>query len=65
MTMLMAAMKGPFYNDLFSIMSIDAAYRFYRSKCEEDSIKRRGKTSVIAKQKRTHERSSRVSLHYM
>lgn len=34
----------------------DAAYRFYRSKCEEESIKRRGKAHEKQKQKRKHER---------
>ena len=38
----------------------DAACRFYRSKCEEESIKRRGKSAILAKQKRKHERLSRV-----
>ena len=38
----------------------DAAYRFYRSKCEEESIKRCGKSAIFVKQKRKHERLSRV-----
>lgn len=40
---------------------IDAAYRFYRSRCEEESAKRRGKLQEKNKQKRKHERIVRVS----
>ena len=44
---------------------VDAAYRFYRSKCEEESIKRCGKAHEKQKQKRKHERLVRVSLLYI
>ena len=46
---------------LFIQCHIDAAYRFYKTKCEEDSIKRRGKTAEKQKKKRIHERLTRVS----
>ena len=41
---------------------IDAAYRLYRSKCEEESINKRGRTTEIQQRKRRHERIARVSL---
>ena len=40
---------------------VDAAYRFYKTKCEEDSIKRRGKTAEKQQRKRARERLTRVS----
>ena len=47
------------------MLQADAAYRFYRTKCEEDSIKCRGKAVFLAKQKRKHERLTRVmTMHY-
>ena len=47
------------------MLHADAAYRFYRTKCEEDSIKRRGKAAFLAKQKRKHEHLTRVmTMHY-
>ena len=39
----------------------DAAYRFYRSRCEETSTKRRGMHQAKNKSKRKHERTIRVS----
>jgi hypothetical protein len=39
---------------------IDAAYRFYKSKCEEESAKRRGKFGPRKTSKRRHERIVRV-----
>ena len=36
----------------------DAAYCF--CKCEEEAVKRRGKSAILAKQKWKHERLSRV-----
>ena len=41
---------------------VDAAYRFYKTKCEEDSIKRRGKTAEKQQRKRARERLTRVFL---
>ena len=43
-----------------SIFSVDAAYRFYRSHREEQSLKRRGKSDIKQKKKRRHERKLRV-----
>ena len=40
---------------------LDAAYRFYRSRAEDLSIKRRGKSESKNKTKRRHERLVRVS----
>ena len=42
---------------------VDAAYRFYRSRCEDESAKRRGKLPEKNKAKRKHERIIRVSMH--
>ena len=42
------------------IFDIDAAYRFYRTRCEEASIGRRGKAPEKLKTKRRHERLTRV-----
>lgn len=39
----------------------DAAYRFYRTKCEEESAVKRGISGNKQKKKRQHERLSRVS----
>ena len=39
----------------------EAAYRFYKTKCEEESTKRRGKEDSIKMIKRRHERIVRVS----
>jgi len=39
---------------------LEAAYRFYRSKNEEDSIKRRGLDAEKNSKKRRYERLSRV-----
>ena len=41
---------------------VDAAYRFYKTKCGEDSIKRRGKTTEKQQRKRAHERLTQVSV---
>ena len=41
---------------------VDAAYRFYKTKCEEDSIKRHGKTTEKQQRKRAHERLTQVSV---
>jgi len=38
----------------------DAAYRFYRSKCEEASKTKRGLLTATQKVKRRHERIARV-----
>ena len=38
----------------------DAAYRFYRTRCEERSVARRGLSSEKQKQKRRRERLTRV-----
>ena len=43
------------------VVHVDAAYRFYKTKCEEDSIKRRGKTAEKQQRKRARERLTRVS----
>ena len=43
-------------------ITLDAAYRFYRTRCEEASVGRRGKASQKLKTKRRHERMTRVSL---
>ena len=40
----------------------DAAYRFFRSRVEERSVSKRGLTSDKQKQKRRHERLTRVSI---
>ena len=48
------------YNPL-QLLSVDAAYRFYRSQREEESLKRRGKNEDKQKRKRHHERQLRVS----
>lgn len=48
------------YNSLH-LLSVDAAYRFYRSHREEESLKRRGKNDDKQKRKRRHERQLRVS----
>ena len=40
---------------------VDAAYKFYKTKCE-DSIKRRGKTAEKQQRKRARERLTRVSV---
>lgn len=40
---------------------LDAAYRFYQSRAEEQSMKRRGKLELKNKTKRRHERLVRVS----
>ena len=42
--------------------TIDAAYRFYRSRTEEVSSKRRGTFASKSKSKRRHERLVRVSI---
>ena len=47
------------------VLLTDAAYRFYRSKKEENSMKRRGKTVEVARQKRVHERLCRVSTNIL
>lgn len=47
--------------DKNNINLTDAAYRFYRSKCEEDSISKRGLAPERQKKKRRHERLARVS----
>ena len=39
----------------------EAAYRFYKSKCEEESAKQRGKLPFKNRLKRRHERLHRVS----
>ena len=39
----------------------EAAYRFYKTKCEEESSRRRGKEDSVKKNKRRHERVVRVS----
>ena len=44
------------------ICHVDAAYRYYRSCCEQKSIERRGINSVKLRQKRKNERLSRVCL---
>ena len=38
----------------------DAAYRFYRSRCEDESSRRRGKIPSKNRSKRKHERTTRV-----
>ena len=43
-------------------LSVDAAYRFYRSQREEQSLKRRGKSDMKQKKKRRHERKLRVRI---
>ncbi len=43
------------------IIIIDAAYRFYKSKSEEESIKRSGKAELKKVSRRRHERITRVS----
>ena len=43
------------------LVHVDAAYRFYKTKCEEYSIKRRGKTAEKQQKKRARERLTRVS----
>lgn len=45
----------------FSNLFLEAAYRFYKTRCEEDSAKRRGKSESMKKAKRRHERVVRVS----
>ena len=40
----------------------DASYRFYRSKCEEASINKRGLLAEKQKTRRRHERLARVCL---
>ena len=45
----------------FSCVHADAAYRFFRSRVEERSVSKRGLTSSKQKQKRRHERLTRVS----
>lgn len=35
-----------------TLFSIEAAYQFYKTKCEEESSKRRGKTDDIKKRKK-------------
>ena len=42
--------------------SVDAAYCFYRSHREEQSLKRRGKSDIKQKKKRRHERKLRVRI---
>ena len=44
------------------VLILDAAYRFYRTRAEEQSIKRRGKMEIKNKTKRRHERIVRVSI---
>lgn len=39
---------------------IDAAYRFYKSKCQEESLKRSGKAEEKKVSRRRHERITRV-----
>jgi len=46
---------------IFFFLSSEAAYRYYKSKCEEESVKRRGKDSSQNLAKRRHERIARVS----
>ena len=48
------------YNTL-QLVSVDAAYQFYRIHREEKSLKRRGKNDDKQKRKRPHERQLRVS----
>lgn len=51
------------YNYMYVVCSIytDAAYRYYRSRCEENSASRRGLSAINQKKKRRHERIARVS----
>ena len=46
-------------------MYTGATYRFYRSKSEEESIKRRGIMEEKNKMKRRYERRVRVSIEYL
>ena len=50
------------YGSFVIMDSLDAAYRFYRSRCEDESAKRRGKDQVRKTSKRRHERLVRVSI---
>ena len=43
------------------LVHVHAAYRFYKTKCEEDSIKHRGKTAEKQHKKHARERLMRVS----
>ena len=43
------------------LLYTDAAYRYYRSRCEENSASRRGLSATNQKKKRRHERIARVS----
>ena len=45
--------------------ALDAAYRFYRTKCEEESAKRRGTEGTKKTVKRRHERIVRVGFYTM
>ena len=44
---------------------IDAAYRFFRTRCEDELISRRGLASDKNKKKRRHERIVRVRMFFM
>ena len=43
---------------------LEAAYRFYKSKCEEEALRRSGKTESKKISQRRHERIARVSTNY-
>jgi len=44
-------------------VALEAAYRFYRTKTEEDSVKRRGLDTEKNGKKRKYERLTRVFLN--
>ena len=46
------------------ILSSDAAYRFYRTRCEEQSAAKRGIIDEKQRKKRKHEHLSRVCAQY-
>lgn len=49
--------------DSYSIfVSTEAAYRFYKTKCEEESLKRTGKHVEKKTSRRRHERITRVNI---
>lgn len=57
--------KQHFYSCYYLIISfyfLEAAYRFYKTKCEEDALIKSGKIEVKKIGRRRHERITRVSL---
>ena len=45
------------------IFLLEAAYRFYKTKCEEDSLKRKGADGAKKTARRHHERIVRVGVY--